>query len=100
MASGEAIFPYCSSERVLPEFNSLADLFPDIAKLWSDDNVSEANKSFPNSITSVKWNFHNCGGKFHALIKIWSLTMPLAPSVNTGRSFPDITLLLQNTPNS
>ena len=46
---------YCDGSRVLPGFNDLATVRPDLAKQWSPDNDKRADEVLPYSNYRAKW---------------------------------------------
>ena len=67
IVNGEANCPYCNNRKVLPGFNSLADKYPDISKMWSDQNELSPNQVLPNTNTAV-WICPTCHGDYPARI--------------------------------
>ena len=65
--NGEADCPYCNNRKILPGFNSLADKYPDISKMWSDQNELSPNQVLPNTNTAV-WICPTCHGNYPARI--------------------------------
>ena len=57
--------PFCSDERVLPGFNSLATRYPDLSKQWCDEDFS-ADEILPTSCYRGNWRCPNCGGVYQA----------------------------------
>lgn len=67
IVNGEANCPYCNNRKVLPGFNSLADKYPDISKMWSDQNELSPNQVLPNTNTAT-WTCPTCHGDYPARI--------------------------------
>ena len=65
--NGEVDCPYCNDRKVLPGFNSLADKYPDIAKIWSKQNRFSADQVLPN-INMATWTCPTCHGDYSARI--------------------------------
>lgn len=68
MVAGKAECPYCAGKRVLAGMNSLADLCPDAAKMWSSENEDSPSDYMPSSSVLKKWSCPTCGGTFWARI--------------------------------
>lgn len=61
--------PYCAGMRVLPGFNDLASVRPDLAKEWSDENEPlKPNEVNARSHRKVKWK-GRCGHEWTAEIR-------------------------------
>ena len=67
IVNGEANCPYCNNRKVLPGFNSLADKYPDISKMWSNQNELSPNQVLPNTNTAT-WTCPTCHGDYPARI--------------------------------
>ena len=65
--NGEVDCPYCNDRKVLPGFNSLADKYPDIAKMWSKQNRFSADQVLPNT-NMATWTCPTCHGDYSARI--------------------------------
>ena len=65
--NGEVDCPYCNDRKVLPGFNSLANKYPDIAKMWSKQNRFSADQVLPN-INIATWTCPTCHGDYSARI--------------------------------
>ena len=57
--------PYCSGRKV-DETNSLATLYPELAKMWSSENPMPANEAFPDGKIERKWVCTTCHCNFTA----------------------------------
>ena len=68
MVAGTYDCPYCNDRMVLPGFNSLADKYPEIAKLYSPRNEKPANSVLPTVGSLVAWFCPDCHGEFNAPI--------------------------------
>ena len=62
--AGEDECPYCSGQRVLSGYNSVAVKYPDIAKRWSDKNEKTADEVLPTDRGSYYLNCPECGGTY------------------------------------
>ena len=67
VVNGETNCPYCNNRKLLPGFNSLADKYPDIAKMWSKRNRFSADQVLPN-INIATWTCPTCHGNYSARI--------------------------------
>ena len=65
--NGEAECPYCNNKKLLSGFNSLADKYPDIVNLWSDQNELSPNQVLPNT-TIATWTCPTCRENYPARI--------------------------------
>jgi len=61
--------PYCKGTRVLPGFNSVKALYPNIAKRWSPNNDYDSDMMLPTSCERVKWICDTCTGEYSARVK-------------------------------
>ena len=57
--------PYCSGRKV-DETNSLATLYPELAKMWSSENPMPSNEAFPDGKIERKWVCTTCHCNFTA----------------------------------
>ena len=69
MVHGNADCPYCKGTKVLPGFNSLEALHPNIASLWSDSNLIDPDHVLSDIATSYKWICNTCHGEYTATIR-------------------------------
>ena len=61
--------PYCSGEKVLPGFNDLETLRPDIAVEWDYERNEYDPKDYTvHSNKKVSWKCPKCGKQYYALI--------------------------------
>jgi len=60
-----ATCPYCTNKKVLPGFNDLATIRPDLAAEYSTDNELAATEITAGSLRKVNW-FGLCGHKWAA----------------------------------
>lgn len=67
VVNGEAECPYCNNKKLLSGFNSLADKYPDIVNLWSDQNELSPNQVLPNT-TIATWTCPTCRENYPARI--------------------------------
>ena len=65
---GEKSCPYCNDRCVLPGLNSLADIYPEIAKQWSPNNDQQSDHVLANSKVWAKWICPMCRGEYRAVI--------------------------------
>lgn len=65
--NGEVECPYCNNKKLLSGFNSLADKYPDIVNLWSDQNELSPNQVLPNT-TIATWTCPTCRENYPARI--------------------------------
>lgn len=68
MVNGTIKCPYCSGERVLPGFNSLAAKYPDLALLWRDEDIS-SDDILPTSNYRGSWRCPVCAGIYKSSVK-------------------------------
>lgn len=62
--------PYCSNKKVLPGFNDLSTLFPDVAKEWNwEKNAGRPEDCIPGTHREVWWRCSRCGNEWRAQIK-------------------------------
>lgn len=62
--------PYCSGCRVLPGFNDLVTVNPELAAEWDwDENSCDPNYINPYSHDKAHWICSRCGNKYEAEIK-------------------------------
>ena len=61
--------PYCNDKKVLPGYNSLMDIKPELAEEWSPNNEKNANEVLPNSYDRVLWMCPTCKGEYSALVR-------------------------------
>ena len=61
---GDDSCPYCSNRIVLPGFNDLETMCPDLAREFSPKNKVSANAILYNSKLSFKWICPHCGGEY------------------------------------
>jgi len=66
--SGKTECPYCIDKRVLPGVNSLADKYPQIAQMWSQNNEKKASEILPNRKIGALWICIECKGEYRARI--------------------------------
>lgn len=85
MMSGETDCPYCSNRRVLPGYNSLVAKYPEIAKLWSSQNVKTADEVLYNSHEIAMWTCPNCHGEFTASVQYMLANKEDCPYCNDRR---------------
>ncbi|MEW4353823.1 zinc-ribbon domain-containing protein [Streptococcus pneumoniae] len=54
--------PYCNHEKPLKGFNTLLDLYPDLANMWSSKNSVTLEKILPNEAEKRQsiWHCNNC----------------------------------------
>lgn len=66
---GKSTCPYCENRRALPGGNTLKARYPEIAKMWSNNNVFDADHVLPNSAAHALWNCPECNGEFSASVR-------------------------------
>lgn len=74
--------PYCNGRRV-DEAHSLAELYPEIAAMWSSENPMPANEAFPDGRMDRKWVCTTCHCGFIA--KPYDMVRGLGCPYCTGR---------------
>ena len=60
--------PYCNDRKVDPERNSLAAIYPELAKYWHERNEKPSDQVMYNAISVFHWKCKECGGKVRARI--------------------------------
>lgn len=61
--------PYCGNSRLMPGFNDVAALFPEIAKEWSWKNEKMPSEYIAGSHSKVRWKCSKCGYEWDSVIK-------------------------------
>lgn len=56
--------PYCKGTKVLPGFNSLDVVKPELAAEWSPNNQHEASEFLPTSHYPALWHCPRCNGEY------------------------------------
>ena len=91
--------PYCSGRKVIPGVNSLKAVYPDIAELWSLDNiVSDPDRVLAESDYIAKWNCPDCGHTYNAAISDMESGKADCPYCNGRRVFPGFNSLKAKYP--
>jgi len=90
---------YCAKTRVLANFNSLAAVAPDIAKMWSPNNKRLADTYFPTAEDWVAWICSDCGEDFNARINEMVLGTASCPFCNYRLLLPKVNSLKVVYPN-
>ena len=67
--AGDDSCPYCADKKVLPGFNSLKAVNPELSLEWSDKNWTSADEILPTSWMRVIWECPTCGGEYEAAVK-------------------------------
>ena len=62
------VCPYCSGRRVLPGFNDLATVHPELVSSWSQNNVQTPDSVLPTSLVRWLWICPDCDGEYGATI--------------------------------
>ena len=90
---GGAGCPYCSSNRILPGFNDLATVYPEIAEEWSDRNLPlKPSEVAPFANRKAWWKCQACGNEWETLISIRSggSTCPYCSGIRFLPGFNDL----------
>lgn len=58
--------PFCSGTKPIPQVNSLAALYPELAAECI--SVADTDAIFPNANSRVEWKCSKCGGKWFGLV--------------------------------
>lgn len=90
---GGAGCPYCSSNRLLPGFNDLATVYPEIAAEWSDRNLPlKPSEVAPFANRKAWWKCRVCGNEWETLISIRSggSTCPYCSGIRFLPGFNDL----------
>ena len=66
---GDDSCPYCAGKKVLPGFNSLKAVKPELSLEWSDKNEQSADEILPTSWMRALWECPTCGGEYEAAVK-------------------------------
>ena len=61
--------PFCNNERVLPGFNDLATIYPELAKKYTTNNPKPANEILYTNLTYYEWQCLDCGGIYIASLQ-------------------------------
>lgn len=61
--------PYCKGTRVLPGYNSLKAMYPEVAKRWSSSNESDTDSVLPTFAMDARWICDTCHGVYSAPIR-------------------------------
>lgn len=61
--------PYCNDKKVLPGYNSLMDIKPELAEEWSPNNEKKANEVLPNSAQQALWICPTCKGEYSSSVR-------------------------------
>ena len=56
--------PYCRNKKVLPGFNSLDAVKPELVAEWSPNNQHEASEFLPTSHYPALWHCPRCNGEY------------------------------------
>jgi rubrerythrin len=76
----------CPSCIIRP--NSLAVIYPEIAKLWSPNNEQQSDRVLPDTNSWAKWICPNCNGEYRALISKMSSCEATCPYCNDRLVLP------------
>ena len=90
---GGAGCPYCSSNRILPGFNDLATVYPEVAAEWSDRNLPlKPTEVAPFANRKAWWKCRICGNEWETLISIRSggSTCPFCSGIRFLSGFNDL----------
>lgn len=60
--------PYCNNRRALTGLNDITTIYPNIAKLYSQNNERIASEVLYTNIRPYIWNCDKCGGEYKATI--------------------------------
>lgn len=66
---GDDSCPYCNNKKVLPGFNSLADMKPELLAEWSSNNNEEPIEFLATSSHLALWICPQCGGEYQYPIR-------------------------------
>lgn len=66
---GDDACPYCRKRWVLPGYNSLLAVNPDLASEWDPNNDMTADEVMPTSWLRVSWICPTCNGAYTAQVK-------------------------------
>ena len=61
--------PYCKGTRVLPGYNSLKALYPEVALRWSSNNDTDPDNILPTLTYEKLWICNSCHGEYSAPIR-------------------------------
>lgn len=90
---GGADCPYCSSNRILPGFNDLATVYPEVAAEWSDRNLPlKSSEVAPFANRKAWWKCRVCGNEWETLVSIRSggSTCPYCSGIRFLSGFNDL----------
>lgn len=66
---GDDACPYCNGRAILPGYNDLATIDPELAKEWSPNNDRDASTVGRNFTKPYRWICPTCHGEYLATIK-------------------------------
>lgn len=62
--SGDHACPYCSGAKLLPGYNDLGTVDPDLASEWSTNNNRAPNSVMKSYSLTARWTCQTCGGEY------------------------------------
>ena len=98
VVSNENPCPYCNDRKALPGFNSLADKYPEIAKLWSPNNEKPVDHVLPTLGILAAWVCPNCHGEYNAPVNEIVAGTYDCPYCNDRRALPGFNSLAARHP--
>ena len=66
---GDDSCPYCKNEKILPGFNDLSTVDPELAKEWSPSNIKKPFEVMKNSSYYASWICSECGGEYDCQVR-------------------------------
>ena len=88
VVNGYAECPVCNNRRVQPGYNTVEDVYPDLAKRWSSKNHLKANEVLATSSYNALWICNSCGGEHRAPVKDMAAGIADCPFCNKRESIP------------
>ena len=86
--NGDASCPYCNNRLPLPGFNTLQAKYPDVAKLWSPDNIRTADQVLPSTTVRFRWECPTCKASYYATIRDQVEGKALCPYCTDRKALP------------
>lgn len=86
-----ATCPYCSNRRILPGFNDVASIFPDLVQDYASDNEKTLEELSPGSKQVVNWVCHHCSHAWSTEVKNRTSKGSGCPSCGRGRNTARVT---------
>ena len=69
VVAGEIECPVCTDKVAIAGYNSFADLYPNLALLWSDKNDKKPTEVLPTSWYRASWVCPTCGEEYYGQVR-------------------------------